>query len=310
MTVMTVAGPIPAVELGMTLPHEHVMVDFVGADLVSADRYDRDEVVEVVIPYLANLRASGCEALVECTPSYLGRDPVLLRRLATASDLKLLTNTGYYGASDNRYLPTEALTASAGDLAELWSAEARDGIEGTGVRPGFVKIGVDAGRLSEVHEKLVRAAARTHLETGLTIASHTPDGIAATEQLAVLRQEGVESSAWIWVHAHLERDTSLHRLAAEAGAWVELDGVAPDTIVQHVGCVLSLRAAGLLDRVLLSHDAGWYEVGEVGGGSFRPYDTLLVELVPALRAAGLTDDEVELLLVTNPASAFSIAVRT
>jgi phosphotriesterase-related protein len=310
MTVMTVAGPIPAAELGITLPHEHVMVDFVGADLASPDRYDRDEVVEVVLPYLADLRARGCEALVECTPSHLGRDPLLLRRLANASDLKLLTNTGYYGASENRYLPSEALTATADDLAEVWSAEARDGIEETGVRPGFIKIAVDAGRLSEVHEKLVRAAARTHLATGLTIVSHTPDGTAATEQLAVLRQECVDPSAWIWVHAHLERDTSLQRLAAEAGAWVELDGVSPGTIAQHVGLVLVLRTAGLLDRVLLSHDAGWYEVGEVGGGTFRPYDTLLVELVPALRAAGLTDGEVERLLVTNPASAFSVTVRT
>jgi phosphotriesterase-related protein len=309
MTVMTVTGPTPAAELGITLPHEHVMVDFIGADLVSADRYDRDEVVEVVLPHLADLRRRGCETLVECTPSHLGRDPVLLSRLAHAADLKILTNTGYYGADNNRYLPPEALTATADDLAKLWSAEARYGIEQSGVRPGFIKIAVDPGRLSEVHEKLVRAAARTHLETGLSIASHTPDGTAAREQLAVLRDEGVDPSAWIWVHAQLEADSSIHELVAEAGAWVEFDAVAPGAIAQHVDLVLVMQGARLLDRVLLSHDAGWYSVGEVGGGSFRPYDTLLSELVPALRNAGLSDGEVERLLVTNPASALSIRVR-
>jgi phosphotriesterase-related protein len=310
MTVMTVAGPTEAAELGITLPHEHVMVDFIGADLVSPDRYDRDQVVEVVLPHLADLRGRECKTLVECTPSHLGRDPVLLRRLAAASELKILTNTGYYGADNNRYLPHDAVTATADDLAELWSAEARDGIEDTGIRPGFIKIAVDPGPLSEVHEKLVRAAARTHLATGLTIASHTPDGIAAGEQLAVLGDEGVDPSAWIWVHAQLEPDSSIHERVAEAGAWIEFDGIAPDTFATHVDLVLELRRAQLTDRVLLSHDAGWYAVGEVGGGSFRPYDTLFGELVPTLREAGLSDAEVERLLVTNPAGAFSIAVRT
>ena len=116
---------------------------------------------------------------MECTPAYLGRDPVLLQRLSRAASLQILTNTGYYGAANDKFLPPHAFTESADQLAARWIREARDGIDGTGVRPAFMKIGVDAGPLSAVDEKLVRAAARTHRATGLPIYSHTGNGIAA-----------------------------------------------------------------------------------------------------------------------------------
>jgi phosphotriesterase-related protein len=70
-----------------------------------------------------------------------------------------------------------------------------------------------------------------------------------------------------------------------------------------------MQARGLLGRVLLSHDAGWYHVGEPGGGPFRPYDTLMAQLVPALSAAGLTAEEVRQLTVDNPRAAFTIGIR-
>src|SRR5918994_8017486 len=106
--IQTVRGVIPAGRLGITLMHEHVLVDFIGADEVSASRYDADQAFAAVLPHLQQARALGCETLVECTPAYLGRDPALLRRLSEASDIHILTNTGYYGAATDRYLPRHA----------------------------------------------------------------------------------------------------------------------------------------------------------------------------------------------------------
>ena len=80
--VMTVTGPIGPNQLGVTLPHEHVLVDFVGADKVSPERYDQDEAFEVILPHLKRARELGCQSLAECTPAWLGRDPGLLRRLS------------------------------------------------------------------------------------------------------------------------------------------------------------------------------------------------------------------------------------
>ena len=307
--VMTVLGPIVSGEMGTTLSHEHVLVDFIGAEKVDRDRYDADEVFKIALPHLSRVRKQGVRTLVECTPSYLGRDPALLRRLAEASGLHLLTNTGYYGANGGKHLPPHARTEDADSLAARWLREWKEGIEGTGIRPGFIKLGTDAGPLPEVNRKLVRAAARVHLQSGLTIAAHTGDGRAAIEQLDLLREEGVHADAFIWVHANAERDTSLHAQAAERRAWVEFDGIGPKSIDQHVKLVLGMKSRGLLGRVLLSHDAGWYHVGEPGGGEFRPFDTLMADFIPALRKAGITEAEVDRLTFENPRHAFRSYVQ-
>jgi phosphotriesterase-related protein len=307
--VMTVTGEMAADQLGRTLPHEHVLVDFVGAEQVSPDRYSAEEAFQVMLPYVKQAREAGCRTIAECTPAYLGRDPKLLRSLSKASGMRFLTNTGYYGARQGKFLPRHAHQESADELASRWIDEWLRGIEGTGIRPGFIKIGVDGGPLTEVNRKLVRAAARCHLETGLTIAGHTGDGKAALEQVALLREEGVSPSAWIWVHAQNERNAELHLQAARAGAWVEFDGVGPDSIDRHVDLVTTMRKAALLDHVLLSHDAGWYSVGEPRGGKVRGFDTLFTKFLPALREAGLSGTEVQQLVVTNPARAFTMGVR-
>jgi phosphotriesterase-related protein len=303
--IQTVTGPILPEALGRTLIHEHVLVDFIGADRVSPDRYDRDEAFRVALPHLERVRTQGCRTLVECTPAWLGRDPILLQRLSRASGLQILTNTGYYGAAGDRFVPAHAYDETAGQLADRWTREWEEGIDGTGIRPAFMKIGVDPGPLSRIDEKLVRAAALTHRRTGLPIASHTGDGTAALAQLDRLEIEGVAASAFIWVHAQNERDSAAHVRAARTGAWLSFDGISETSLDRHVQLVMAMRAGGFLERVLISQDAGWYRVGEPGGGTFRGYETIFVDFLPALRQAGATEEDVEQLLVTNPRRAFS-----
>jgi phosphotriesterase-related protein len=307
--VQTVCGPLEAAALGTTLVHEHVLVDFGGAAVASRARYDHDEVFRTALPRLEELRQRGCRTLVECTPAYLGRDPLLLRRLAEASGLQILTNTGYYGAARDIAVPAHAWQETAERLAARWIAEAERGIEGTGIRPGFAKSGVDAGPLSAIDRKLVEAAALTHLATGLTLAIHTGDGRAALEVLEVLKQRGVAPDAYVWVHAQNEVDRATRAWAAQRGAWVEFDGVSPASLDGHVAAVLDLARRDRLDRVLVSQDAGWYHVGEPGGGAYRPYTFLFDAFLPALRRAGLGEDDVEQLMVRNPAQAFTARQR-
>lgn len=309
-SIMTVTGSIDPAELGHTLPHEHVMVDFAGVDTVGPERYDRSEVSSVAQPYLEALAEAGGRSMMECTPAYLGRDPVLLRSLSIATGIQIITNTGYYGAREDQHVPPHAYAESPDALAARWVREWRNGIEDTDIRPGFIKIGVDPGPLSTIDEKLVRAACRTHRATGLTIASHTGPAPPAFEQLRILGEEGVDPSAWIWVHAQNEEDTARHVEAAQRGAWVEFDGYEPDQTTAYVERLITLRKHDLLGRVLLSHDNGWYSIGEPGGGDFQPYTALFTELLPALRQAGFSETEIDRLVVKNPADAFTIRVRS
>lgn len=304
-TIETVTGAVAADRLGVTLMHEHVLVDFIGADHASPTRYNADDVFTTVLPYLRQARAFGCHTLVECTPAYLGRDPELLRRLSDASGMSILSNTGYYGAAKDKHLPPHAFAETAEQLAARWIREFERGIDGTAIKPAFMKIGVDEGPLSAVDTKLVVAAALTHRETGRPIASHTSTGTAALEELDLLDRAGVPLSAFIWVHAHNERDNTFHTRAAKRGAWVEFDGISDTSVARHAELVRHMKEQGLLGHVLVSHDAGWYRVGEPGGGQFRPYDTLFTTFIPALRSAGFDDAEIRQLLVTNPRRALS-----
>ena len=111
--VMTVDGWMDADQLGFSLTHEHILVDFIGADKITPSRYDADEVFNTALPKLLAAKERGCKTLMECTPAYLGRDVKLLKRLSEASGLNILTNTGYYGAAGEKYLPAHAYTETA-----------------------------------------------------------------------------------------------------------------------------------------------------------------------------------------------------
>lgn len=307
--VQTVAGPIPAKRLGLALIHEHILVDFVGADKISPARWDRSAVAARMRPYLDDLVRNGVRTLVECTPSFLGKDPLLLKTLSEQTGLQILTNTGYYGAVDNKFLPPHAHTETADGLADRWTAEYEQGIDGTGIRPGFIKISVNPGPLSDLHRKLVTAAARTHCRTGLTIYSHTGPYVPAFEQIEVLKAEGVRPDAFVWVHAQGQNMVHYARAARE-GAWVSLDGLDDNNVDQYVQNLLLMKENRLLHRTLLSHDAGWYDPGQPDGGPVsRRYTVLFEKLLPALQKRGFTKKDVRQVLETNPAEALAIRVR-
>jgi len=307
-TVRTVRGPIAAHALGRTLPHEHVLVDFIGADLVSPSRYDPLAVFEKTIPYVRRAAELGFHAIFEATPDYLGRDPRLLARLSEASGIHFVTNTGLYGARQNKFIPPYAHSESARQLSLRWIAEAEHGIGETGIQPGFIKSGVDADpTLSPLHEKLARAAALTHAVTGLTIAVHTGRG-PGLQQIALLREQGVAPAAFVWVHAHGARDDDLFA-AAGLGSWLSFDGLNQPTLTRHLHLCTVMKQRGHLSQILLSHDAGWYDPAKPEGGPFRNYELLSSAFIPALQEHGFTTAEIDQLTIHNPAAAFAVRVR-
>jgi phosphotriesterase-related protein len=307
--IMTVKGPVPAEKLGVTLVHEHILVDFIGADSITEQRWNKSIVAETALPYLLKIKKLGCQTLIECTPAYLGRDPLLLKSLSDSSGLNILTNTGYYGAGNNKYMPGFAFNETADQIADRWIKEWEDGINGTGIKPGFIKIGVAGDSLSDFHRKIVMAAALTHLKTGLTIASHTGQAILAFEQLEILKNKGISPEAFIWVHAQNEKDLSKHIQAAKMGAWISLDGIDDNNLEDYVRMIKNMKENNLLGRVLLSHDAGWYHPGGKNGGIYRGYSALFEKLIPLLRKEKFSEKEINQLIVLNPEEAFTIRVR-
>jgi phosphotriesterase-related protein len=309
--IMTVRGPIVPSEFGRVLVHEHVMCDFIGAAKTGKHRYNADDVVETMKPYLEAIRERGIKGFVDCTPAWLGRDVEVLARLSELTDVHILTNTGLYGAAEDNSIPSYAYQESAEDLAARWVKEWKEGIEGTNIRPGFIKTAVDKGPLSEIDRKLVSAAAKAHLQTGLTIACHTGEERAALAVLQQVKDAGVDPSALIIVHADGIADFDVHIELAKAGAWIEYDGVSEESVKRHVGLIKKMLDAGFGRQLLISHDAGWYRVGEgpEGKKKIRPYTAISDKLIPALKTAGLGDSELNKLLLDNPGRAFMVRVR-
>lgn len=307
-TIMSVSGKKNTENNAIWLSHEHILVDFIGADKISQDDYDHDVVINAMLPYLNKLKKHKVKYFVDATPQFLGRDPRLLKSLSEASGINIITNTGLYGARQNKFIPEYAYNLSADELAEKWIMEFEKGIGKTGIRPGFIKISVDASdQLDPMHEKIVRAAARTHLATGLTIASHTGKAIGLWPQLKILQEEGVSPSAFIWVHAQNETDADAYIRAANTGCWISLDGLGWKTDI-YVQKLKQAKESKYLDQVLISHDAGWFDP-QKKEQSIKPYTNIFLELIPELEKGGFSRNDIRSLLSANPANAFKIKVR-
>ena len=311
LKVITVTGEIPASKMGITLTHEHVLVDFAMIDSISKNRYNKDSVIMKVLPYLEELKPFKVATFVDCTTEFMGRDPQLLAELSRKTGINILTNTGWYGADNQRHLPNEIKNMSAEEIAEIWIGEAKNGIGNTGIKPGFIKIAINDFDFSETDKKLVAAACLTHLETGLTIMSHTGRASAALAQLQILKQYGVDPSAFIWAHAMVESSMENILTLSQMGCWVAFDGVREEmvTIIRFNNLLHYMKSTRQLNRVLLSHDAGWYQPGKPNGGEIRSYTSLFNLLIPYVMNQGITQQEIDQVIIKNPAEAFAVRVR-
>jgi phosphotriesterase-related protein len=290
------------------LSHEHLLVDFIGADSINPSSWNHEDIIEQVLPFLEELQKFDVKYFVDATPQYLGRDVLLLKEFTERTGINIITNTGLYGAQNNKFIPGFAEKSTAEELALQWLKEFKEGINGTNLKPGFIKISVDnADSLSPMHRKLVEAAALCHLKSGLTIASHTGKAEALWPQLEILSEYGVSPNAFIWVHAQAEDQETNFQKAAEMGCWISLDGLGWE-LDKHVDKLIYAKRNGFLNQILISHDAGWYDP-QKDVQKIQPYTPIFKTLLPLLRSKGFTEDEITLLISVNPSRAYAINKR-
>jgi phosphotriesterase-related protein len=300
--VMTVDGPVEPTSLGMTLTHEHLLVDL----SMAPDRWGIDGMlfdVEDMITELGHFRAAGGGALVETTLPAIRRNPEGLRRIAAATGVQVVMGCGWY--RQPYYPPEDAIDRrTVDDLAEQLVEEITNGVGPDRIRPGIIgEIGCHKTWMTAQEERVHRAAARAQLATGLAITTHaiaSPIGLA---QLDVFEQEGVDLSRVVIGHADSYPLPGYHREIARRGAWVQFDKVGdPATFFvpedRLVRLVTELVEAGHIGQLLLSQDICFRTHLKLLGG--HGYDYLPVRFLPLLRKAGLSDDDIEQLVVRNP----------
>ena len=310
--IHTVTGTVNANELGICLTHEHVMSNF-GADRSYQPSYNVRVLKSQVLPYLKRMKMLGVNSILDCTTAYFGRDVQLLKELSEASEVYLITNTGYYGAANDRYVPEHAYQETAEQLSKRWIKEFEQGIDQTDIRPGFIKIAADGGEVSDIDRKLMQAALKTSRATGLTIACHTGNNPAVPNLVqSLIEEENVEPSAWIWTHAHQMETSEELVTAAKRGMVISLDGLRINgrdtqadqaTLNHHLQHLLVLKEQNLLSQVLISHDGNSFP----RGGAIRPYEGIFTYFIPLLKKNGFTGADINQLLVTNPQRVFTVS---
>ncbi len=302
--VQTVLGPIDPSALGFTLPHEHTQIALWQIE----GRWDywqltRDQ--PLILEELEHFRAAGGSGLVDLTLPGVGRDPGWLRGLAEASRLHLVMGCGWYRTA---YYPPEARIErrSVDDLADELVAEYTGGVGETGVRPGIIgEIGTDKPWVSPAEERVHRAAARTARRTGLAITTHAVMSGVGLAQLQIFEEEGADLSRVVIGHADSYPVLDHYLEILRRGANLEFDflGMSFTPSERHgegriVELLIELLGRGHADRILLSQDVCHdSQLARYGGAG---YAYVTESFLPRLRAAGVSDVEIEAMTVLNP----------
>lgn len=347
---MTTGGPVAAEDLGIVLPHEHVLFDLTAYLTEPLDELERELVdapmtlenaghlrrsplvsrenllmqdENVAVRELSWLREAGGRTLVDCTLPEMKRDINAVARVARASGVNIIVVTGHYVYGTM----TDAVKEMTVDqLTEEMLLQLREGIDGTGIRAGAIKFGMTSiPRMPPAERRCLEAAAQAQAETGAPITIHNPPPFEkrGVEVVRLLTRAGAEPERVIMGHmTHTVPDDRYHRSIMDTGAMVEFDRFGQELYQEAdagfnrwglyageprdsdtVNEIVTLVKDGYVDRILLSHDIG-FRNGLRSFGGFG-YAHVPYRIARYLRQQHLSDDDVDRLLVQNPARLFA-----
>jgi predicted metal-dependent phosphotriesterase family hydrolase len=303
--VITVRGPIDPRELGVTLSHDHVIVDGWGMTTKFGEYTTIMDDEALAVRELRRFREAGGNAVCDPTNVGIGRNPEALRRISEATGLHILMGAGWYR---ERVYPQYVFEESATALADRLVQELTVGVAGTGVRAGFIgEIGTERFFIGPSQERVFRAAGKAHRITGCPIMTHTTHwGELALEQLDLLAEESVDPHRVII--SHLGDRIGVHWWIpiAERGAWINIDNLAfSDYAPLEVRAdnVAGLWEAGFGSQIMLSNDVAQLSQLAYYGGC--GYDNVIRNFYPLLRERGITDQQIHTMTVVNPSNAFA-----
>jgi len=300
--LFTTLGPLRKEQLGMILPHEHVFVDLRTPDQPGYAQAEEADVVALMAPQIEAIKAQGITALVECSTGGVGLRVDLDLAVSLATDFPIVVPTGNYREP---WIPEWVATASVAELEAFMLKDLTEGVGETGVIAAWIKVSAGDDGITPLEERILRAAARAGKATNAVIGSHTIKGRVVMDQLDIIESEGYTASRFISIHTQAEPDFELHKAVAARGAWIEYDNIGWVPDEETVPRILRALEAGLGGQLLLSHDMGWYDPAQPGGGTPRPYTHLVSSVLPKLRAAGVDEAVIVQLTEINPFEAFA-----
>jgi predicted metal-dependent phosphotriesterase family hydrolase len=308
-TIVTVRGPMPAGQLGVTLTHEHIFInllrEFRGDGLLNDPPLAARE--------LTRFREAGGATVVDVTNASLGRHPKTLQAISEQVGVNVVLGAGLYR---HQYFDAAWVDRTSTDAMAEWIV--RDltvGIDDTGIRAGIIgEIACDEW-ITAQEERVFRAAARAHKKTGITITTHAARWPIGLAQLDLLAEEGVDLRRVIVGHCDTvnaaewtspQQAMEYHEALAGRGAYVQFDTIrrgSEHDMDVRLAYTRNLIQKGYTHQILLSHDVCLRShLREYGGGG---YDFILTDFLPRLRSSGVSDETIRGITMDNPRRALT-----
>jgi phosphotriesterase-related protein len=321
-TVETVTGRIDAAELGTTLIHEHLIYrdeavaswwPHVGS-MVPVDpprACGPEELHDVAVENARAVVERGVKTICEPTGMFGGRDVLFSRRVSEETGLQVVPCTGIYTYD---YLPMFFVARDADAMADLFVHDIEQSIQGTGIKAAFLKCAADEPGVTENIEKVHRAVAQASVRTGAPIMAHSrPASNTGPRQIEIFEQEGVDLSKVQIAHTGDTDDLDYIERLLDKGVYIGMDRYGLELylpIERRNATVTALLERGYADRMFLSQDYcatfDWFPVEVeqqlLTAGAAKGWSMTLVfdQVIPALREAGMTDDQLQTMMVENP----------
>jgi len=312
--VETATGPIEAGQLGRVLMHEHVFVLSAEIQQNYPQEWGSDEYrIADAVQRLNDLKQSGIDTILDPTALGLGRYIPRIAAIAEQIDLNIVVATGLYTFDVlphyfGRRTPGSGPNGSD-PMVDMFVRDITVGVADTGIKAGVIKCATDRPGVTPGVERVLRACAKAHLETGCPITTHTNAASRrGLEQQAIFRQEGVDLERVVIGHSGDSDDFDYLEELIHNGSYLGMDRFGIDgylTTPQRVAVVAELCQRGYADRMVLSHDASCYLdwiPGEVPPSGMEHWNYLHIsnDVLPALKQAGVTDAQINVMLVDNP----------
>ena len=320
-TVNTVTGQISSDDLGMTLMHEHFAFGFPGFQGDTLGPYNPKAIVETGIEVAEKVKAHGVKTIVDATPNECGRDVEVLREISERAEIQVICSTGYYfeGEGAPAYFTfRQGLGTAPEEVEQLIMTEITDGIGDTGIKAGVVKLASSLNAITDYEEMFFKAGAKAQRETGVPIITHTQEGTMAPEQAEFLISEGADPNRIMIGHMDGNTDQAYHIGTLNHGVNIAFDRYGIQGLVgmpmdeMRTACLLGLLGTGYGDRIMLSHDTVnvWLGRPPVFPEEAEELLTnwhithLFENVLPILKKAGITDEQINTIFVENPKRLF------
>jgi phosphotriesterase-related protein len=318
--VETVRGRVPIAGLGQTLMHEHIFtLDIEYHQHYPGDWGSDDRRVQEAADRLNQAKASGIDTIVDLTVFGLGRSIERIQRVADRTDMTIVVATGVYTFDDVprpfRFRGPGTMLGGPEPMTEVFVREIEVGIGNTSVRAGMLKCATGGNGITPGVERVIRAVAEAHRATGVPITTHSVARLKqGLDQQRILRDEGVDLNRVVIGHCGDSQDIDYLVELATNGSFLGMDQFGIEHLSPfdaRVKTVVELCRLGLANRLVLSQDFACYAdiMDEATRASLNPnwsYLRVIQDVVPALRLAGVSEDEIKLMLVDNPSSILSV----